>query len=311
MRLDLKQHILPGAIVVVGFALIIALSASLEKSRPELPADYADSDLALQGKKLKGYSLGAEGLLADWYWMQSLQYLGGKIVNSQDETIRIDELTSLNPRLLYPYLENATELDPKFTAAYSFGAIVLPGIDSNKAIELTQKGIRNNPDHWRLYQYLGYIYWRQKNYVEAAATYDEGSKVPGAPPFMRQMVAAMNAAGGSRETARAIYAQMLNQSEDEQSRSNAQIRLFELDSIDEIDAVNKSLSEIKERTGRCPDRVSDTFSAIRNARLPAENEFEINRSNDLVDPTGMPYVFDRTKCSIGLGIESKIPRPLK
>ena len=311
MHLDLKQHILPGAIVIVGFALIIALSASLEKSRPELPADYADSDLALQGKKLKGYSLGAEGLLADWYWMQSLQYLGGKIVNSQDETIRIDELTSLNPRLLYPYLENATELDPKFTAAYSFGAIVLPGIDSNKAIELTEKGIRNNPDHWRLYQYLGYIYWRQKDYVNAAATYEKGSRVPGSPPFMRQMVAAMNAAGGSRETARAIYAQMFNESEDEQSRSNAQIRLFELDSIDEIDAVNKALSDLKDRTGRCPDRVSDTFSTIKSIQLPAGNEFQIDRSNNLVDPTGVPYLFNRSTCSIGLAIDSKIPRATK
>ncbi|MEQ1765508.1 MAG: hypothetical protein ABL984_20435, partial [Pyrinomonadaceae bacterium] len=102
MHLDLKQHILPGAIIIAGFALIVVLSSSLEKVRPELPADYADSDLALQGKKLKGYSLGAEGLIADWYWMQSLQYLGGKIVNSQDETVRIDDLTSLNPRLLYP-----------------------------------------------------------------------------------------------------------------------------------------------------------------------------------------------------------------
>src|SRR5688572_17987394 len=133
MSLDLKQHILPGAIVILGFALVIAISSSLENARPVLPPDYADSDLALQGKKLKGYSLGAEGLIADWYWMQSLQYLGGKIVSSEDETVRIDDLTALNPRLLFPYLENATELDPKFTAAYSFGAIVLPGVDPAKA----------------------------------------------------------------------------------------------------------------------------------------------------------------------------------
>src|SRR5688572_18119906 len=198
MSLDLKQHIFPVAIVMAGFALVIAISASLEKVRPELPPDYADSDLALQGKKLKGYALGAEGLIADWYWMLSLQYLGGKIMGSDEETIRIDNLSSLNPRLLYPYLENATELDPKFTAAYSFGAIVLPAIDPQKAIDLTEKGIRNNPESWRLYQYLGYIHWNRKDYKAAASTYEKGSQIPGSPPFMRQMVAAMNAAGGSR-----------------------------------------------------------------------------------------------------------------
>lgn len=310
MGLDLKQHVLPTAIVIVAFALVVALSGALERARPEFPVEYADSDLALQGKKLKGYSLGAEGLIADWYWILSLQYLGGKLVSSQDETIRIDDLTALNPRLLHPYLENATELDPKFTAAYSFGAIVLPGIDVAKAIDLTEKGIRNNPESWRLYQYLGYIHWRQKDYASAAATYEAGSKIAGAPPFMRQMQAAMNAAGGSRETARAIYQQMFNESEDEQSKSNAQIRLFELESMDEVEAVNRILAGLKERNGQCPQRVSETFASLRSVTLPAGNEFEIDSGGNLADPTGVPYDFDRAACTIALSRDSKIPKPL-
>ena len=311
MHLDLKQHVLPAAIVVAGFALVIMLSLTLERARPELPADYADSDLALQGKKLKGYALGAEGLIADWYWILSLQYLGGKIMDSEDGTIRIDNLSTLNPRLLYPYLENATELDPHLSAAYSFGATVLPAIDTEKAIELTEKGIRNNPENWRLFQYLGYIHWNRKDYAAAAETYEKGSKIPGAPPFMRQMVAAMNAAGGSRETARAIYSQMLNESEDEQSKANAQVRLNELDSMDEIEAANGILADFQERVGRCPVRISEIFPSLRNVSLPAGNKFEIDATPDLVDPTGVPYHFDRSKCAVALAQESKIPRPLK
>lgn len=305
-----KQLFLPTALVVIGMALVVALSLQLEKFRPELPDDYYDSDLAVQGKKLKGYSLGAEGLIADWYWMLSLQYLGGKIVESKEETIRIDNLTSLNPRLLYPYLENATELDPKFNAAYSFGAVVLPAIDTQKAIELTEKGIRNNPESWRLYQYLGYIHWKQKDYRSAAATYEEGSRIPGAPPFMRQMVAAMNAAGGSRETARAIYSQMLSESEDEQSKANAQIRLLELDAMEEMDAVNNALVSYRDRTGRCAERIAEIFPVLKDLRLPAGNDFEIDPKGNLVDPSGVVYVFDRNKCTISLANESSIPRPL-
>src|SRR5687768_13993246 len=116
MHFDPKQHILPAAIVLAGLALVVTLSLNLEKARPALPADYADSDLALQGKKLKGYALGAEGLIADWYWILSLQYLGGKIMGSDEGLMGIDNLSSLNPRLLHPYLENATELDPKLTS---------------------------------------------------------------------------------------------------------------------------------------------------------------------------------------------------
>jgi tetratricopeptide (TPR) repeat protein len=311
MKIDAKQHLIPSAIIVVGLVVMISLSTALDRSRQELPAEYADSDLALQGKKLKGYALGAEGLLADWYWMQSLQYLGGKILNSRDETIRIDDLTALNPRLLYPYLENATELDPKFTAAYSFGAIVLPGIDVEKAIELTEKGIERNPSNWRLYQYLGYIFWKRGDYAKAAATYDTGSKIAGSPPFMRQMVAAMNAAGGSRETARAIYSQMLRESEDEQSKENAKLRLHELDSMEIVEAVNRALAESKDRSGQCVQRLADILPSLRSVNLPYGLDFQIDASNNLVDPSGVPYNFDRSSCSIELARESKIPKPLK
>ena len=65
MRIGLIQHVLPSAIIVAGIALVVALSISLDKMRPALPAEYADSDLALQGKKLRGYALGSEGLIAD------------------------------------------------------------------------------------------------------------------------------------------------------------------------------------------------------------------------------------------------------
>jgi len=294
--------------MVVAFVAVFLLSSSLEGNRPPLPADYPDSDLAVQAKKLRGYAVGAEGLFADWYWILSLQYLGNKILDSKQGDVNIDNLSRLNPRLLFPYLDNATSLDPKFTAAYSFGAVVLPAIDVSKAIELTEKGIQNNPEHWRLYQYLGYIYWTQKDYASAAKVYDEGSRIEGAPPFMRQMVAAMNAAGGSRETARSIYTQMLNESEDEQSKANAQIRLFELDSMDEREAVNAQLKELKRQTGRCPTRLGDIFPALRRVTLPGSNDFDVNTAGELVDPTGVAYAFDRDSCEIGLADESKIPR---
>src|SRR5215213_2057367 len=157
--------------IVVAFAAAILLSGYVEKNRVSLPESYADEDLDLQGKLRKGYALGFEGLLADWYWMRSLQYVGDKVVKSDEAVISLDDLRPLNPRLLYPLLENATELDPKFISAYSYGAILLPAIDSQQAIAFTEKGIANNPNEWRLYQYLGYIHWRLKNYEKASEVY--------------------------------------------------------------------------------------------------------------------------------------------
>ncbi len=163
-----------------------------------MPEGFEDEDLALQGAKLKGYALGFEGLIADWYWMRSLQYIENKVVKSPDETLNIENLTALNPRLLYPLLDNATTLDPQFMAVYAYGAVVLPAIDKEQAIKLTEKGIADNPNEWRLYQQLGYIYWRLDNFEKASLVYTEGAKIVGAPPFMSLMAAKMKSEGQSR-----------------------------------------------------------------------------------------------------------------
>jgi len=296
-------------ILVAGVVLIPTLSTHIQATRPQLPPGFEDSDLAVQGKKLKGFALGSEGMLADWYWILSLQYIGDKFVSRADQDINLDDLNSLNPRLLYPYLDNATDLDPKFLAAYSYGAIVLPAIDRTQAIALTEKGIANNPDSWRLYQYLGYIYWREKNFQKAAEVYGAGSKIAGAPPFMRQMAAAMMSKGGSREIARQMYGQMLESAEDEQSKRSAQLRLFELDSLDQLEAINKLLSDRRAATGTCPAKLNEIFSQLSAIELPNNGDFKITADNVLVDPTGVPYKFDQTKCMATLSFESKIPKP--
>jgi tetratricopeptide (TPR) repeat protein len=187
---NLKSAVLPVAIIIAGFAVVVVLSGFLQNIRPQLPDDYEDRDLAINGSSLRGYTLGFEGLMADWYWMRSLQYIGDKILHSPDKDINVDDLRNLNPRLLYPYLNNATDLDPHFIEAYSYGAIVLPAIDPAKAIAIAEKGIANNPNEWRLYQHLGYIYWKLGKYENAAETYEKGSEIAGAPPFMKLTAAA-------------------------------------------------------------------------------------------------------------------------
>ena len=64
--------ILPLFLIAIGFGLVFFLSNYIEKNRPVLPEDFSDQDLLLHGAKLKGYTLGYNGLIADWYWMQSL-----------------------------------------------------------------------------------------------------------------------------------------------------------------------------------------------------------------------------------------------
>lgn len=304
--------LLPAAIVIIGFVVVIWLSGMIERNRPQLPEEYGDADLTMNGSRLKGFALGTEGLIADGYFMRSLQYIGRKIENSKIETINIDDLRDLNPRLLYPLLNNATDLDPHFIAAYSYGAMVLPAVDKEKAIQLTSKGIANNPDSWRLYQHLAYIYWKLGRYDEAAETYEKGAQIAYAQPFMKLMAASMKADGGSRETARSIYRQMLDGTDDEQVRITASHRLEELDSLDERDAIDKVLAEFKEKNGRCAVSFTEILQELSRVKLAGGNEFDIDSSNRLVDPTGAPYILDRDKCKTTLDLaHTGLPTPAK
>lgn len=307
MNSNSNKTIIAVAIIVFGFVGVFFLSNFLENNRPPLPEGYEDSDLALQGANLKGYALGAEGLIADWYWMKSLQYVGDKIVKTQDE-ISIDNLNNLNPRLLYPYLDNATTLDRHFMAAYSYGAIILPAVNKDQAIKLIEKGISDNPNEWRLYQYLGYIYWRAKNYEKASETYSKGAGIAGAPPFMKMMAAKMTGEGGSRDTARIIYKQMFDEATDPQIKSSAELRLLELDSLDERDTIRPVLKQFLQQNNRCINNWSELLPLLAKTKLPDGKNFRLDNSSNIVDPGGAPYYLDKTNCDVKLDLEkTKIP----
>lgn len=294
----LKNILLPLTIIVCGFVATTTLDGHLKIVKPDLPADYIDADPTFDVAKMRGFTLGLDGLIADWYWMRSLQYIGGKI-STKEGFINIDDLREFNLRLLYPYLNSATDLDPQFMAAYSYGAIVLPAIDQDKAIAIAKKGIANNPSRWQLYQQLGYIYWRLKRYDEASETYEQGSHIVGAPPFMKMMSAAMKTEGGSRNNARAIYRQML-ESTDENIQNTASLRLKQIAALDEIEAINDTLFKFKETNGRCVNNLSDIHSQLAKVALPEARDFRINNSNQLVDPTDAPYLFDINTCTVKL-----------
>jgi len=308
MKSNRAKIISAAAIIVFGFAAIFALSGFIEANRPALPAGFEDSDLAYQGAKLKNYSLGFNGLLADLYWMQALQYVGNKALSSK-EKIDIENLRPLNPRLLYPLLDNATDLDPQFMNVYAYGAVVLPAIDERQAIKFTEKGIRDNPGEWRLYQHLGFIYWKLGDFEKASEVYGEGAKIPGAPAWMQLMSARLRAEGGSRATSREIYRQMLAEAENAEIRENAELRLLQLDALDEQDAIRQALVNFKAKNNRCANNWRELLPLLQPMKLPNGKGFRADSAANPVDPSGAPYVLDKETCDVRLDIEkTKIPR---
>ena len=285
---DRTKTVSLAVVVAIGLITTVALARFVDARRSPVDVSANDESVYLNAKTAKRISLGFNGLAADWYWMRSLQYVGRKIIE-QEGNASLDDLSQLDLRLLAPLLENATTLDPEFLDPYEYAAVVLPAIDVQEAIRITRKGIDANPNAWRLYQHLGYIYWQQHDYAAAAEVYGRGAQIPGVPSWMQAMKARMAAEGGSRNTAREIYTRMFEQSVDEKIKQMAEKRLMQLDSLDQRDELHKLLAAYRTRTGRCP-------ATWREINLPGAP----------LDPSGAPYVLNSGKCEVELGKGSEI-----
>ncbi len=224
-------------------------------------------------KVIKALSLGYTGLMADLYWTRVVQYFGGKHHERSEEY-----------KLLAPLLEITTTLDPHLLVAYEYGAIFLAqrppegAGDPQAAAALVKKGIRENPEAWRLWYSLGYIYFDEMHDSKAASdAFLEGSKVPGALPWMKVMAAALAQHAGEAETARYLWTQIYNSSDNPDIRANAVKRLIALRVDQEVERLQSVVSRFESETSTMPESFLQLVRAGYLPRLP-------------VDPLGHPYV---------------------
>lgn len=220
---------------------------------------------------LKRLSLGYTGLVADIYWTKAVQYFGA---HHHDGGSKYE--------LLYPYLDAATTLDPQLVVAYEFGSLFLPlpppegpGLP-DKAIELVERGIKANPTQWRLYYNLGFIYYFRKDYQGAQKVFERGSHVPGANPALGTLAAAMAQKAGDRETARLLWTEIYNSTQDEHVKDNALKRLAALQIQEDISQLEHAVDLYRQQTGRMPTNFDEMVAAGWLRSRPK-------------DPTGAPY----------------------
>jgi len=257
--------ILLGCLVTSGFVL-----HHLDKLRSQATLEevlYISSP-----KLLKRLSLGYDGLLADVYWTRAVQYFGTK-----------HHLGSREYNLLAPLLEITTALDPHLTVAYEFGANFLAppppygAAMAQRAIELVEYGIRNNPDDWKLYYNLGFIYYTElKDYGKAAQAFGRGSKVPNAHPFLSVMAAQMAQHAGELQMAQMMWTTAYQSTQDPDVRANAITHLRALQVDQDVTILEQLIAIYRQKTGRWPSSFSDLQAAGMLRALP-------------LDPLGQTY----------------------
>jgi len=274
MKYENSPHAFRGSLLAVPVLLLAlaalqrnidASSASLQPEKPEL--------IIRSGTMLSKLSLGYNSLLADIYWTRTVQYFGAR-AGKQSATFE----------LLAPLLDVTTTLDPKLMIAYRFGAIFLSENEpagagrTDLAVDLVKKGIAANPDEWRLYQDLGFLYSiHLKDYQKAADAYLEGSKNPKAQIWMKVLAASIAQRGDDIETSRLIWAQVYASTQDKLVRQRAITHLEALDAAIDLKRLNESSEEYWRKFGHYPD----TIQELREAGLAGDR---------LQDPAGYPYV---------------------
>ncbi len=223
--------------------------------------------LYIQSPKLvKFLSLGYTGLAADIYWTRAVQYFGG---HHQERALRYD--------LLKPLLDLTTELDPHLVVAYEFGSFFLAqkppeGAGTpDEAVKFVERGIQNNPESWRLYYHLGFIHYIERgDYKAASEAFQRGSQVPGAHPWLKVMAATMSERGGDIQTARFLWTNIYESSDDRQIRQNALVRLVALRVDEDVTNLEVLVQNYKQHTGTYPDNWQQLIATGALRGIPAD-----------------------------------------
>ena len=298
----MSKNLLLVLTIIAGLAVSVVLVHAIDSRPNPAQKQFADESLYVDAATAKHLALAFNGLAADWYWMRALQYVGGKIVAFEDTHNESFALSDLDLHLLPSLLRLSTALDPQFIAPYEYGALVLSELNSDEAIALVNSGITSNPGAWRLYQHLGYIYWKRNEYEKASATYAAGAKLPGAPEWMAAMGARMKAEGGSRAAAREMYRHLYESSNDSAVREMVEKQLMRIDSLDQRDEIRDLLSAYKTKNGRCAASWRDVANELRAAQLSLDP-----RSGAPLDPSATPYELIKNGCDVGLNINTGVP----
>lgn len=297
----MKKNLLLLVVMVSALTISVMLVRVID-ARTHAQKRVSDEPLYVNPATAKRLALAFNGLAADWYWMRSLQYTGGKIVEYEDTHPESFTLADLDLRLLPSLLKTTTALDPHFIAPYEYAALVLPEVSTDEAIALVNSGMANNPAAWRLYQHLGYIYWKRKEYEKSSATYAAGAKLPGAPQWMAAMGARMSAEGGSRNAAREMYRHLYDSSDDPAIKEMVDKQLMRLAYLDQREAIRNVLNANKTADGRCASSWRDVANQLRTIGLTLDP-----KTGAPLDPSLTPYALIKNGCDVGLDINTKVP----
>lgn len=207
-------------VLLIAVALAGAAWAQgvVERRRP-IGSGVAEAPVLLDPRILKPLLLDYEAVVADLYWIRTIQYVGEHL------------MTDRRMPALYPLVRFVTQLDSEFVDAYRLGALLLTlnQADIPKAITLLEEGHRSNPERWELPHDLGQIYYLfLHDNAKALYWWELAATLHGNHPYLPRFVARLHAATGALETALELWTQLYETAPNEFLREQAREEIEKL-----------------------------------------------------------------------------------
>lgn len=242
------------------------------------------------GEHVKRLCPGFEGLMADVYWLRTVQYFGGQRAFSQSKDFS----------LLEPLIDITVSLDKRFEIAYRYGAIFLSepkplGAGRPEAgVALLRRAAEAMPGSWRLRQELGFFtYMFLRDHKAAAEVLLEAAEIPGSPYWIKSMAGNILAKGGERSLARRIWQEMYDRGEAGIMRDIAHLNLQRLDAKDLAEEIERRVALFLGDTGRLPGSLTELREAGLLAFVPR-------------DPVGVEFSYDPQTGKVTIGRTSQL-----
>ncbi len=251
-----------AALLAAALGVAAVARATLE---PEALARGAVRDPAWlpSGTVLRTASFGQRLLLADFYWLRAVSYMGETLLAKSD---RWDALL--------PLAEIVTDLDPRYGYAYQVIGSNLAGLAHRhaEADRILEKGMRALPERWSLpFVQATNKFIFEQDYAEAARLARRAAELSRKPhlALLAANLSALANTDDEYEAAATFLVQMLGQAELPEMREELETRLTRIRTFQALAALEKAVAAYRARTGRLPARLGDLVPA-ELAALPAD-----------------------------------------
>lgn len=216
--------------------LAVALLTSVAQPRvPTGTLTVRDQAFVPRPEVAKVSAFGFDALIGDYYWLKAVQVVGAA-----------SGLIETKGALLGALIDVVTTLDPWVDHPYRFAAVWLVADEAavRKANDILRRGIAHHPGDWRNRFYLGFnLFFYLDDYEESAEVLEEAMGLPGAPTYLRRLVARLKARGESLGLAASFLQGLLLEARSDEERAQYEAALGEI----QTERLARTLDEARER----------------------------------------------------------------